>query len=88
MDCQGNKLTQDAIIDVSEVKLWSTYLTLTIIFEGISNAVDDVFMQKAIKYKSAALEARDKAFIRLDLNGDGIQEKGEALSMYNVHMIR
>ena len=70
-DTNGDRLTTDAIVDIQEVNDWSKYLTLQLIFEGISNAVDDVFSQKAFKYSEMAAKARNRAAIRLDRDGGG-----------------
>lgn len=73
-DREGNKLTKAAIVDVSEVRDWSKYWVLKTIFENMSNATDDVFAQKALKYSKLLEEARNRSAIRLDLNGDGVLE--------------
>jgi len=61
----GGRITKDAIIDVEEVKQWSIYLALEIIFRDLSNAVDDVFMQKSLEYSKEVDYHRNKCFIRL-----------------------
>lgn len=70
-DTEGKKLTKDAIVDVSEVREWSKYLTLSIIYAGVSNAIDDIFDKKAKDFESLALRARDRKYFRLDYDGDG-----------------
>jgi hypothetical protein len=70
-DINGDRLTKDAIVDIEEVNDWSKFMTLAIIFEGISNAVDDIFMQKSAKYKQMAAVAMNRASMRLDRDGDG-----------------
>ena len=76
-DTDGNRLTAAAVVDVQEVKEWSKFLTLQIIFEGLSNAVDDVFAKKAQKYESLALKARGRSEVKLDLDGDGEADNSE-----------
>ena len=70
-DTNGDRLTLDAITDIQEVKDWSKFMTLRLIFEGISNAIDDVFQQKSARYKEMEVVARNRAALRLDRNGDG-----------------
>ena len=65
------KLTKDDFIDIEEVKQWSIHLTLSLIFADNSNVVGDNFSQKADNYLSMALGHRDRAFFRVDLDGDG-----------------
>ena len=75
-----------ADIDKQEFKEWSRYLTLKVIYESNSNAVDDIFSQKAEKYKTMAISAKTRASYRLDYNQDGeideIDEKTENISGY------
>lgn len=70
-DIHGNKFTKAAFVDVSEGREWSTFLALRLIFEGLSNAVDDVFSQKAKRYESLEILHRDRVFLRIDVDGDG-----------------
>jgi len=73
-DTNGDRLTKAAIIDIQEVNDWSKFLTLGLIFEGLSNAVDDIFMQKAQKYMEMAEKARNRGAIRLDRDGDSEED--------------
>jgi hypothetical protein len=86
-DTQGNRLTLDAITDVVEVKDWSKFMTLRLIFEGISNATDDVFHEKALRYKALEVEARNRAALRLDRDGDGETDVTK-LDMRSIFMVR
>jgi len=80
-DDNGDRLTKVAIVNLEEVKEWSTALTLSIIFEEISNAVDDIFMDKSQKYKQAALTHKNRAFLRLDKDGDGDSDEQDGKSV-------
>ena len=78
-DKDNKRLSKDALIEPSDIKTWSTYLTLSIIFEGISNAVDDIFSVKAAKYKALAEQKKGRAILRLDTNGDGKEDTRRSL---------
>ena len=80
VDAYGNAFTKEAIVDVEEVKQWSTFLVLKLIFEGLSNATDDIFHEKAKRYNGMMLEYRKKALLRIDTNGDGEAENMEGIS--------
>jgi hypothetical protein len=54
--------------------MWSTYLALKLFFAGVQNATDDVFKRKASYYEKLEIEARDRAVLNLDLDGDGKEE--------------
>lgn len=66
-----NWLTPISVVDKREVREWSKYLTLHLIFEGSINTKDDVFYIKSSKYKGLADNASERSYIALDLNGDG-----------------
>lgn len=70
-DVNGDRLTKDAVVDILEVNDWSKFLTLRLIFEGLSNATDDIFHEKALRYGEMEKRARERASLRLDLDGDG-----------------
>lgn len=88
VDNQGNKLTKEDVVDVTEVKEWSTSLTLSLIFQDLSNVVDDVFDRDAKRYNSDALSHRNRAYLRLDLNNDGIIQPGEGANFKSLGLIR
>ena len=83
----GTALLKSDIVDILEVKEWSTFLTLTIIFQGISNAIDDVFAQKAVIYKTKAID-RKRSFLRADFSGDGIVNVTEGADMVSIRIVR
>ena len=70
-DTSGNRLTKDAIIDIEEVNDWSKFMVLRLIFEGLSNSVDDIFSIKSEKYRELENIAKNRSMIRLDRDGDG-----------------
>ena len=46
-------------------------MTLRLIFEGLSNALDDIFHEKALRYMEMESKARNRAALRLDRDNDG-----------------
>jgi hypothetical protein len=87
-DVTGQRLTAAAVVDVKEVKEWAKFLALQIIFEGVSNAVDDVFSRKAEKYSGLASRARNRSELKLDFNGDGQISQSERVGMTSVGVKR
>ena len=62
---------------------------MAIIFEGISNDVEDIFSLKADKYRGLRDGARSRSTIRLDLNEDGtVEEDVEKVNVREGLMIR
>ncbi len=80
-DIENNAYTKAAIVDIEEVKQWATFIVLRLIFDGISNAKDDVFLAKSKYYKSQEIEWRDRAALKLDIDGDGVVDDGEQLDV-------
>lgn len=80
VDDFNNPFTKEAIVDIEEVRQWSAFLVLKLIFEGLSNATDDIFHEKAKRYNGLMMEYRKKAILRLDTDGDGEAENCEGIS--------
>lgn len=71
----GTRFVAADIVDIKEFKQWSKFLTLSIIFNSLSNQVDDIFSQKAAKYQSMAISGKTRATYRLDFNQNGTIEQ-------------
>jgi len=69
-DTSGNRLTKDAITDLNEVNDWSKFMVLRLIFEGLSNATDDIFREKSLRYKELEVQSRNRAVFRLNRTGE------------------
>lgn len=79
VDIDGDPYTKAAFTDIEEVKQWSTYWTLQLIFEGLSNATDDVFSKKASEYSLQRQKWEKTALLRIDTDGDGITDNDEGI---------
>lgn len=84
----GSKIEKDDFKDLDEVRQWSACLTLHLIFQNQSNAVDDIFQTKARFYDSKAIDFRTRSVFRLDLDGSGTIEYGENVVPTSVRMLR
>lgn len=84
----GDRYASTDIVDLVEFRDWSKYVALRIIFEGISNAIDDVFSIKATKYQSHAVQAKKRATFRLDSNGDGVDDIHEQVDNVTSLLVR
>jgi len=87
-DTTGARLTKADVIDTEEVADWSKFLTLQLIFEGLSNAVDDLFSIKASRYAHRVEGVRNRAVLRLDRNNDGEASVGEREDMRSSRLVR
>lgn len=76
-DNQGNRIVAADVKDTEECRNWSRYLALQFIMESLSNAIDDIFYEKSLRYKQLADKASNRAFLRLDYDGDGTLESTE-----------
>ena len=81
VDIYEDKFTIDHMTRLDEFKQWSKYKVLSLIFNGISNSVDDIFSQKSAEYESAEEPHRNRAVIRLDIDKDGSTDDYETLRL-------
>lgn len=88
IDTSGNKYTAASVLDITEVSDWSVMMTLRLIFEGVQNAVDDVFSVKAEKYLKLEEFYRNRAILRIDTNSDGILDQGEYVDVHSGFVVR
>lgn len=87
-DSNGNRLTKAVILDIEEVRSWSKFLTLQIIFSSLSNAIDDIFAKKSELYNGLMSQARNRAILRLDLNGDSSISDSEKLDNMSYFLLK
>lgn len=88
VDKNGAALTKAALVNTEEFRKWSTYLALRLIFDGISNQVDDIFAIKARRYDSFANEARNRAILRVDIDGSGTVGNNEGVNVRSMGILR
>ena len=70
-DSNGGKLTIDDVTDITEFHRWSTFMSLRILMEGLSNQVGDIWHEKYLRYSEMEEDAKNRAIIRMDLDNDG-----------------
>jgi hypothetical protein len=75
----GTKIEKTNIFDLDEVKEWSKFLTLSLIFKSTENEVNDFFMIKSNDYKKQAEMAANRATIKLDKDVDGVVDSSPDL---------
>jgi hypothetical protein len=75
IDYFADKITLKRIGDISDVAEWATHMTLRLIFEGVQNAVKDVFEKKAKTYSEREDFYRKRTVVKIDLNKDGVADK-------------
>lgn len=64
----GKKFTKFDFLDLTEVKEWSRFVALRMIFEGIKNSQDEVFLAKRQTYEDKETAARNRMVLRLRKN--------------------
>jgi hypothetical protein len=88
VNAYNDKYTKFDIIDLEEVRQWSTFMSLRLIFEGISNSVEDIFSLKANKYSMLEEAARQRVILRIDFDKDGAADSTEGVSIYSGSLFR
>lgn len=76
-------ITAFDLLDVSQVRVASTYLVLSKIYSNLSDETDDVYSQKSDRYKSMYNAAMQHFFLWLDTDDDGtldIEERTQDVS--------
>lgn len=87
-DINGQPLTIDDLLRLEEFEEWSTFMALRLIFESLSNAIDDVFDQKSKRYKGLEVQARNRGALRFDRNNDGTLGSNEGQDVWTHNLIR
>ncbi len=57
--------------DFEQFQRWSKFMVLEMIFCDLQKQTDDVFAQKAEKYRELMERAKNRGCLRLDKDGDG-----------------
>lgn len=84
----NQKYDKNDIIDIEEVRQWATFMSLRLIFQGMSNSIDDVFDRKSILYSEDEEAARARVILRIDTNDDGIADITEGLNISSGSLFR
>lgn len=88
VDDFGKRITKEKFRNLNEIQTWSAMLALQLIFEGLSNAIDDVFSEKAKRYAGLVSLYKDRSVIRLDLDESGTVEDHEGLDVRTAVVVR
>jgi hypothetical protein len=65
------------LLDISQARLASTYLTLSIIFGSVFDDPDGIYRDRAKMYKEAYSNVMRNPYIDIDKNDDGIKDNNE-----------
>lgn len=81
-------LTAFDLHDIGQIKLASTYLTLSKIFSSVIDDPEDVFKQKSDSYKGDYAMAIKAPFIDVDSDDDGIRDASENKQIRTTRIFR
>ena len=88
-DVDGNRFVKADLLDNLEVKKLSIYWTLQLIFFGLSNQPDDVFMAKAKIYESKCKEAKNRGRLLIDFDKDDVLDSDvDSYEMRSMRLVR
>lgn len=87
-DYLGNQITKANVINTTELREWSSYLTLSLIYKALSNSVDDLYETKSKAFASQAVDSRYVYSLSLDLDNDGLVGSGEGVMLRTISMVR
>lgn len=67
----GDRLQNEDMLDVDQVRFWSRYVTYRIIYDDLSTSPGDLFEVKSNKFLQEEEYWKTQAEIHMDFNGDG-----------------
>lgn len=74
------EISKANILRTKELNAWSRYLVLSLIYFDVAKSPDSVFWEKARAYEKSALAAsQDRQFLKVDLDGDGIEDESDEI---------
>lgn len=77
----NNRYVAEDIVDIQEFAEWSKFMVLRLVMESLSNDINDIFHEKAVRYRSMEVDAKKRACLRLDSNGDGEATVAEGVNL-------
>jgi hypothetical protein len=84
----GTRFVAADIVDVQEFTEWSKFITLRLIFESLSNSLEDIFSEKAKKYRSMEVESKKRAVLKLDFDGDAVIDDNDRVNLFSGDLTR
>jgi hypothetical protein len=84
----GAYFSSSDVFDLQEVKDWALFKTLSMIFESLSNQVDDIFSAKAAKYKTMETQAKNTASLKLDFDSSSTLDDNENVNIISNRLVR
>lgn len=87
VNIDGDPLEVKNLVHPTDLNQWSTYLTLRLIFDDLSNDVDDIFDREARGFESREMRLRDR-IMRIDIDNDGKSDIGENIQVRSAKLIR
>ena len=81
-------ITAFDLLEISQVKLASTYLTMSKVMFQASDEIDDVYMQKSDRYRSLYNKAMKTFYLSVDVDDNGKKDQFEELASNTASMVR
>lgn len=76
VDSEGNPITKANILETEQLRTWSKYYTLFLIYNDHKKSSEDALAEKANHYFRMAQNAsQDRQFIKIDADTNGTSEK-------------
>jgi hypothetical protein len=88
IDIYRDPIDLDALLVPDDLKKYSTFKVMRMIFEDLSNAEDDIFERISKDFSAKEMRANRQLFVRADLDQDGTARKGEGMNIRTGRIIR
>lgn len=84
----GDRFEARDLLEKEQVRRISCYMTLRVIFEGLSNQVDDVFDKKRAKFEALERSSKNRNYLTLDFDDDGQADNNDRQELASMTMVR
>ena len=85
---QKEKYQVSDLLDRDQVRQFSIFKVLELIYSGENNVAGDLYQLKRDKYRELCNEKLAKSQISLDFNKNGVADLGERTDLFSVELIR
>ena len=83
----GDPLRLKNFVKPGDLNQWSVFLTLRLIFDDISDEIDDIHYVEARRFEAREMRLRDR-YMRIDNDDDGVADTGEGINLTSGRLFR
>lgn len=85
---EGERIQASNFVDIEEIRHWSKWATIALIYWDLKTIEDDIWERKALKAEGMVQKYSSPVKLKFDYDGDGTIELGEALALSSFEVTR